>query len=175
MSSVDRPGVPYHRRAVNCRYKMCQAVARSNFRPGYRRLQSAFQQQQRRQKRRARVGYHHGDPTCMCCYDSLSGPGPGGTLAIDLVMATIFLEVVRARRFAVSAVADHACLPTTVCTVVAMLVRFRIQKDTRIIERMRTMLEGVVAFAAVEAKPPVFSDYARESGGLHIPKVYNLV
>ena len=83
--STDRPGVPYRRRAVNCRYGMCQAGARSDFRPGYERLQSAFQEQERGQKRRARMGYHHGDPTRMCCGpDSLSGHGPGRTLAISL-------------------------------------------------------------------------------------------
>ena len=77
--------VPYRRRAVDCRYRMCQAGAREFFRPGYGRLQSAFEEQERGQKGRARAGYHHGDPTCMCyrC-DSLPGPDPGGTLAIDL-------------------------------------------------------------------------------------------
>ena len=38
-----------------------------------------------REKRRTSAGYHHGDPTCMWyrC-DSLPGPDPGGTSAIDL-------------------------------------------------------------------------------------------
>ena len=77
--------VPYRRRAVHCRYGMCEAGARQYFRPGYGRLQSAFEEQEREQKRRATEGYHHGDPTCIWyrC-DSLSGPDPGGTLAIDL-------------------------------------------------------------------------------------------
>ena len=54
-------------------------------------------------------------------------------LALNLVvlsrltrkMATFFLAVVRARRFAVSAVAGHESLPTFVCVIVAELVKFR--------------------------------------------------
>ena len=77
--------VPYRRRTVNRRYGMCRAGARECFRPGYGRLQSTFEEQERGQKRRASAGYHDGDPTCMCyrCV-SLPGPDPGGTLAIDL-------------------------------------------------------------------------------------------
>ena len=48
------------------------------------------------------------------------------------MMATIFLVVVCARIFAVSAVADHACLPTSVCVIVAMLAKFRVQTAARI-------------------------------------------
>ena len=48
MLSTDRPGVPYRRRAVSCRYGMCQAAARSDFRPGYGPLQSESQKQERR-------------------------------------------------------------------------------------------------------------------------------
>ena len=66
MPLTDRPGVTYHRRAINCPNGMCQAGARSDFGPSYGRLQSAFQEQERGRKRRARVGYHHGDSTCMC-------------------------------------------------------------------------------------------------------------
>ena len=73
-------------------------------------------------------------------------------------MARIFLVVVRARRFVVSAVADHACLSTSVCVIVAKLAKFRVQAATRSNERMPTMLEGMVIFVAVEAKPPVFSE-----------------
>ena len=54
------------------------------FRPGCGRLQRAFEEQERGQKRRASAGYHHRDPTCMWYRDSLPGPDPGGTLAIDL-------------------------------------------------------------------------------------------
>ena len=88
---------------------------------------------------------------CYRC-DSLSGPDPGGTLAIDLN----FLVVVRARRFAVSTVADYACLPTSVCVIVAKSAKFRVQTAARINERISTILEGVVVLVAVEAKPPVF-------------------
>ena len=72
-------------------------------------------------------------------------------------MAAIFLVVVRARRL-VSAVADHACLSTSVCVIVAKLAKFRVQAATRSNERMPTMLEGMVVFVVVEAKPPVFSE-----------------
>ena len=72
-------------------------------------------------------------------------------------MATIFLVVVRARRFVVSAVADYVCLSTSVCVIVAKLAKFRVQAATRSNERTPTMLEGMVVFVAVEAKPPVFS------------------
>ena len=64
---------------------MGQAGAREYFRPGYGRLQSEFEEQERRQKRRVSAGYHHDDSTCMCYrFDVLPCPEPGGTLAIDL-------------------------------------------------------------------------------------------
>ena len=81
------------------------------------------------------------------------------------MMATIFLVVVRARRFAVSAVTDHACLPTSGCVIVAKLSKSKVQTAARINERMPTMLKGVVIFVAVEAKPPVFSEGISASGG----------
>ena len=90
--------------------------------------------------------------------DSVPGPDPGGTLAIDLNDGDDFLVVVRAKRFVVSAVADHACLSTSVCVIVANLAKFRVQAVTRSNERMPTMLEGMVVFMAVEAKPPAFSE-----------------
>ena len=102
--------VPYPRRAVDYRYGMRGGGAREYFCPGYGRLRSEFEEQDRGQERRVSEGYHHGDPTCMWyrC-DSLPRPEPG-TVAIDLQMATIFLVVVRAKRFAVSAIADlRAC------------------------------------------------------------------
>ena len=73
-------------------------------------------------------------------------------------MATIFLVVVRATRFVVSAVADHACWSTSVCVIVAKLAKFRVQEATGSNERMPTMRDGMVVFVAVEAKPPVFSE-----------------
>ena len=57
--------VLYRRRAVDCRCGMCQAGARENILPGYGRLQRAFEEQERRQKRRVSAGYRYGDPTCM--------------------------------------------------------------------------------------------------------------
>ena len=72
-------------------------------------------------------------------------------------MATIFL-VMRAIRFIVSAVADRACLSTSVCVIVAKLAKFKAQAATRSNEKMPTTLEDIVVFVAVEAKPPVFSE-----------------
>ena len=80
------------------------------------------------------------------------------------MMVTIFF-VVRARRFAVSAVADHACLPTLVCVIVAKLVKFRVKTAARTNERMLSMLEGIVFFVAVEAKLPVLSEGISACGG----------
>ena len=77
--------VPDRLRAVDCRYGMCHAGAREYLRPGCGRPQSAFEEQERGQKRRVNAGYQYRDPTCMCCRcDSLPGPDPGGYLAIDL-------------------------------------------------------------------------------------------
>ena len=79
-------------------------------------------------------------------------------LRLICMMATIFLVIVRAKIFAVSAVADHAWLLTSVCVIVAKLAKFRVQTAARINERMPTMLEGMVVFVAVEAKPLVFPE-----------------
>ena len=73
-------------------------------------------------------------------------------------MATISLVVVRARRLVVSAVADHACLSTSICDIVPKLAKFRVQAATRRNEKMPTMLEGMVVLVTVEVKPPVFSE-----------------
>ena len=66
--------------------------------------------------------------------------------------------VVRAIRFIVSVVAYHACLSTWVCVIVAKLAKSRVQAATRSNGRMPTMLEGMVVFVAVEAKPPDLSE-----------------
>ena len=151
--------VPYRRRAVDYSYGLCQVGARVYFRPGCGRLQSAFDEQKRGQKRRASAGYHHGDPTCMwyCC-DSLPGPDPGGTLAIGLKDGDDFSCGVRARRFVVFAVADHACFSTSLWVIVAKLAKFRVQADIRSNKRTPDMLERMVVFVAVDAKPPVFPE-----------------
>ena len=87
MLSADVPGVPYRCRAVfvGARYL---AGACSSFHWGCRQLQGAFQEQEREQKRRTRVGHHHGGQACMGYrgYRCVCLPGlfPGGTLAIDL-------------------------------------------------------------------------------------------
>ena len=62
---------------------------------------------------------------CYRC-DRLPGPDPGGTLAIDLIDGDNFLVVVGAKGFTVSAVTDHAYLPTSVCVIVAKLVKSRV-------------------------------------------------
>ena len=116
---------------------MCQTGARYNFCPCFRRLQSVFLEQELGQKRRARAGHNHGDPTCM----GLILVVPSRSTSM---MATIFLVVVRARRFSVPAVVDHACMPTLVCVIVAKLATFWVQSAARINGRMRTILEGVL-------------------------------
>ena len=82
-----------------------------------------------------------------------------------LMLATVFLAVVRVRRFAVHAVADHARLLTPVCTIAAKLAKFRDPAAARINERMPTMVAGVVVLVAVEAERPVFSEGISASGG----------
>ena len=145
--------VPYRSRAVDYRYGMCQAGAREYFRTGYGRLQSEFEEQERGQKRRAIAGYHHGDPTCMWyrC-DSFFGPDPGGTLAIDLKDGDDFPCGWSGERI--------CCLggsrPCVFVNVDAKLAKFKVQGATCSNETMPTMLEGMVDFVAVEAKPPVF-------------------
>ena len=56
-------------------------------------------------------------------------------------------------KIVVSAVADHACVATSVCVIVAKLAKFRVQAATRSNEGMRTMHDGMVVFVAVEANP----------------------
>ena len=77
-------------------------------------------------------------------------------------MATIVLVLGRAKRFNVSAIEGNTCLPTSVCVVVA---KFRVRAASLNNERMPEMLEGVVDFVAVEAKPQVFSEGVSASGG----------
>ena len=118
--------MPHRRRAATCQYGMYQAGARAGFRPGCGRLQNASQEQERGQKRRARTGYHHGDPKCMCyrC-DSLPGPDPGDTLAIDLEDGDDFSCGCSGERiFTIAAVACHTCLLSSARVVVAKLAKF---------------------------------------------------
>ena len=151
--------VPYRRRAVDCRYGMCQVDARVYSRPGFGWLQSAFEEQKRGQKKRASAGHHHGQPKCMWyrC-DSLPCPDPGGTLAIDLKDGVDFSCWCSGEKIYRLGVADQACLSTSVCVIVAKLAKFRVQAATCINERMPAMLEGMVVFVVVKAKPPVFSE-----------------
>ena len=79
-------------------------------------------------------------------------------LRLTRKMATISLVVVRARRFVASAVADHACLSTSIFDIVPNLAKFRVQAATRRKEMMPTMLQGMVVLVTVEAKPPGFSE-----------------
>ena len=127
----------------------------------------AFQEQERGQKRRARAEYLHGNPTCMCCHrDSLPGPEPGGTFALGLNDGDDFSYGCSGENiFAVSAVENHACLPTSACVIVAKLANCRVQTPAGINERISTMLERVVVFVAVGAKPLVFSEEISASGG----------
>ena len=82
--------------------------------------------------------HHHGGQTCTGYRDYRCdcSPGlvPGGALAIDMNDGDYFLVVVRARRFAVAAVASHAYLPSSVSVNVTNLTEFRVQTAARINE-----------------------------------------
>ena len=80
-------------------------------------------------------------------------------------MATRFLMVVRARRFAVAAVTSHACLPSSVSVIVTKLAEFRVQTASRINDWVPVISERVGVFGTVEAMPPVFSEDSGAGGG----------
>ena len=80
-------------------------------------------------------------------------------------MATIFLVVVRASRFAVAVVASHACLPSSVSVIVTKLTEFKVQTAAPINEWVPTIYEVVSVFMTVEAMPPVFSEGSGAGGG----------
>ena len=88
--------------------------------------------------------------------NSLPGPDPGGTLAIDLKNGDDY-SCCSGIRFVVSAVDDHACLSTSACVIVAKLAKFRVQAATCSDQRMPILLEGMDILVTVEAKPPDFS------------------
>ena len=73
--------------------------------------------------------------------------------------------VVRARRFAVAAVATHTCLPPSVGVIVTKLVEFRVQAAVRVNEWVPTVPERAGVFVAVEAMSPVFSEDSGADGG----------
>ena len=89
--------------------------------------------------------------------DSLPGPDPGGTLAIDRKDGDLF-SCSGEKRYRLSGRADHAYLSTSVCVILAKLSKFRVQAATRSDEKMPTMLERMVFFVTVGAKRPVFSE-----------------
>ena len=128
-------GVTYRRRAVNFRRERDLVDSRSNFRSGCGQPLSTFRERPREQKRRARVGHHHGRQTCIGCRgyrcDCLPGLGPGETPAFDLNDCDDFRGV-RARRPAVVAVARHTCLPPPVSTIFTQLSEFRVKTATRV-------------------------------------------
>ena len=80
-------------------------------------------------------------------------------------MTTIFLVVVRAIIFAVSTVASHACLPSSVSVIFNKLTEFRVQTAARINEWLHIISERVGVFVAVEAMSPVFSEGSGAGGG----------
>ena len=98
---------------------------------------------------------------CYC----LPGPGPGGTLAIDLNDDNNFLVVVRARRLAVAAISSHTCLPPSISVIVTKLAEFRVQTASRINDWVPVISERVGVFGTVEAMPPVFSEDSGAGGG----------
>ena len=66
-------------------YVMCLAGAREYFRPGYWRLQSAFEVRDRGQERQVSTGHQYRDLTCMWYRsDIFPGRDAGGTFEIDL-------------------------------------------------------------------------------------------
>ena len=125
----------YRRLAVNFRCGRCLVDARSGFRSSCGQPPGAFRERPREQKRRARVGHHHGSQTCNGYRghrsDCLPGLGPGGTPAFDLNDCDDFLGM-RARRRSVAAVASHTCLPPSVRVIVTTLAEFRVQTATRV-------------------------------------------
>ena len=169
MLSAGGSGVPHHRRIVIFRCGKYQAGARSGFRSGCGHPLGAFRKQLREQKRRARVGHHHGRQTCMgyrgyqC--DRLPGLGPGGTLAVDLNDGDDFFVVMRARRLAVAAAASHTCLPPSVSVIVNKLTGFRVQTAARVNKWMPTVSEIVGVFMSVKVMSPVFSKGSGAGGG----------
>ena len=102
---------------------------------------------------------------CYRC-DSLRGPDPGGILAIDLKDGD---------DFSCGCSGEKICRlgGSRPCVLANVDMRHRRQlgqvqgstKATRSNKRMPTMLEGVVVFVAVEAKPPVFLEGISASGG----------
>ena len=66
-----------------------------------------------------------------------------GTLVIDLNDGHDFSCIVWASGLAVSTVAGHGCLPTSVRVAVAEFAKFRTHTATRTNEYMPTMFEGV--------------------------------
>ena len=80
-------------------------------------------------------------------------------------MVTNFLVVVRARRFAVAALVNHACLPSSVSVIVTKLTEFKVQTAAPINEWVPTIYEVVSVFMTVEAMPPVFSEGSGAGGG----------
>ena len=73
--------------------------------------------------------------------------------------------VVRARRFAVAAVASHVFLPPSVSVIVTKVAEFRVQAAARINEWVPTISERVGVFVAVEAMSQVFSEGSGAGGG----------
>ena len=97
---------------------------------------------------------------CYC----LPGPGPGGTLAIDLKDDDNFLVVVRARRLAVAVIASHTCLPPSVSVIVTKLAEFRVQTAPRINECVPTISERAGVIVVVEAMSTVLSEGSGAGG-----------
>ena len=71
--AADGSGEPCRRRPVICRCERYLAGARSGCRSGCGRLQDAFQEQERRPKRRARAGHVLGGQTCIRIHISVFG------------------------------------------------------------------------------------------------------
>ena len=77
----------------------------------------------------------------------------------------IFVVVVRSRRFAVLVVADHACLPSSVCVIVAKLAKSRVQAATRSNERMPKCLMERLSFCQLRQSPGFLGGHQLEVNG----------
>ena len=81
------------------------------------------------------------------------------------MMAAIFLVGLCSRRFAVEAVANHACLPSSSSVIVTKLTEFRVQTAAGNNEWLPTLFQIVFVFVTVEAVPPVSSEGGGTGGG----------
>ena len=131
------PTLPYSRRAVDCRYGMCQAGTREYFRPGCKRPYGAFEKEERgRRARDTTIGIRRVRGIVLTVYLALILVAPS---ELTLKIRTVIL-VVRAITCIVHAVADRACSSMSLCVIVVRLGKVRVKTATRSNERIPTMI-----------------------------------